>query len=48
MGQRGQKVALKGEKDTGAIASARSAEIYGLDVLAEEIQVRLQLHVLED
>ncbi|TXG47010.1 hypothetical protein EZV62_026304 [Acer yangbiense] len=34
-----QKVASSGEIDTGAVASARTAKIYGLDVLAEKIQV---------
>nr|GMC73401.1 arogenate dehydratase/prephenate dehydratase 1, chloroplastic [Ipomoea batatas] len=31
-------VASEGARDTGAVASARAAEIYGLDVLAEHIQ----------
>ncbi|PIN13586.1 Prephenate dehydratase [Handroanthus impetiginosus] len=33
-----QIVASEGVRETGAIASARAAEIYGLDVLAERIQ----------
>nr|GLL37557.1 ACT domain-containing protein [Ipomoea trifida] len=33
-----QMVASEGARDTGAVASARAAEIYGLDVLAEHIQ----------
>ncbi|KAI3456465.1 hypothetical protein Pfo_013128 [Paulownia fortunei] len=33
-----QIVASEGVKETGAVASARAAEIYGLDVLAERIQ----------
>ncbi|KAI9197723.1 hypothetical protein LWI28_003152 [Acer negundo] len=33
-----QMVASSGERDTGAVASARAAKIYGLDVLAEKIQ----------
>ena len=37
----GQKVASTGLRDTGAVASARAAKIYGLDILAEKIQVRL-------
>lgn len=32
-------IALEGMRDTGAVASARAAEIYGLDILAEYIQV---------
>ena len=36
-----QMVASIGRKDTGAVASARAAEIYGLDILQEKIQVRL-------
>ncbi|KAK6124488.1 hypothetical protein DH2020_041769 [Rehmannia glutinosa] len=34
----GQIVASEGVRETGAIASARAAEIYGLNVLAERIQ----------
>ncbi|XP_044495036.1 arogenate dehydratase/prephenate dehydratase 1, chloroplastic-like [Mangifera indica] len=33
-----QIVSLSGERDTGAVASAEAAEIYGLDILAEKIQ----------
>ncbi|KAM4101899.1 hypothetical protein ACB094_05G180700 [Castanea mollissima] len=33
-----QKVASTGLRDTGAVASARAAKIYGLDILAEKIQ----------
>ncbi|KAK3188389.1 hypothetical protein Dsin_027950 [Dipteronia sinensis] len=33
-----QMVASSGERDTGAVASARAAKIYGLNVLAEKIQ----------
>lgn len=33
-----QHVALNRLRDTGAVASARAAEIYGLDILAEKIQ----------
>lgn len=36
-------VASGGERDTGAIASARAAEIYGLNILADNVQVRLLL-----
>lgn len=34
-------VASIGERDTGAVASAQAAEIYGLDILAEKMQVKL-------
>ncbi|KAK4588220.1 hypothetical protein RGQ29_019275 [Quercus rubra] len=33
-----QKVASTGLRDTGAVASARAAKIYGLEILAEKIQ----------
>ncbi|KAG8365397.1 hypothetical protein BUALT_Bualt18G0100400 [Buddleja alternifolia] len=33
-----QIVAFEGVRETGAVASARAAELYGLDVLAERIQ----------
>ncbi|KAG6594666.1 Arogenate dehydratase/prephenate dehydratase 1, chloroplastic, partial [Cucurbita argyrosperma subsp. sororia] len=33
-----QIVASSGKRDTGAIASARAAEIYGLNILAENVQ----------
>ncbi|XP_031500200.1 arogenate dehydratase/prephenate dehydratase 1, chloroplastic-like isoform X2 [Nymphaea colorata] len=33
-----QIIAAKGLRDTGAVASARAGEIYGLDILAEKIQ----------
>lgn len=36
-----QIVASEGKRDTGAVASARAAEIYGLSILAERIQVRI-------
>jgi arogenate/prephenate dehydratase len=36
-------VVANGERDTGAIASARAADIYGLNILLEKIQVRLLL-----
>lgn len=35
-----QLVASKVLRDTGVIASARAAEIYGLNILAERIQVK--------
>ncbi|KAI9198344.1 hypothetical protein LWI28_014351 [Acer negundo] len=35
-----QMVASSGERDTGAVASARAAKIYGLNVLAEKIRVK--------
>lgn len=38
-----QTVAICGIRETGAIASARAAEIYGLEMLAEKIQVMLHL-----
>ncbi|KAK6149745.1 hypothetical protein DH2020_017270 [Rehmannia glutinosa] len=37
----GQIVASEGVRETGAIASARAAEIYGLNVLAERIQTSI-------
>nr|GMD50517.1 arogenate dehydratase/prephenate dehydratase 1, chloroplastic [Ipomoea batatas] len=36
-----QMVASEGARDTGAVESARAAEIYGLDVLAEHIQTSI-------
>ncbi|CAI0406887.1 unnamed protein product [Linum tenue] len=33
-----QFVAASGQRDTGAVASARAAEIYGLDIVAENVQ----------
>ncbi|KAK1557545.1 hypothetical protein Q3G72_026709 [Acer saccharum] len=40
-----QMVASSGERDTGAVASARTAKIYGLDVLAEKIQGGFMVNV---
>lgn len=36
-----QFIAANGLRDTGAVASARAAEIYGLNILADGIQVKL-------
>ncbi|KAI9128218.1 hypothetical protein K1719_001211 [Acacia pycnantha] len=33
-----QKVSVEGRRDTGAIASSRAAQLYGLDILGERIQ----------
>lgn len=38
-----QIVASEGIRDTGAVASSRAAEIYGLDILVERIQVEFFL-----
>ncbi|GJU26234.1 hypothetical protein Tco_1164855 [Tanacetum coccineum] len=38
-------VAFEGIQDTGAIASSRTAEIYRLDILAQNIQVTLAYHL---
>jgi len=40
-----QTVSSSGKIDVGAIASVRAANIYGLDILAENIQV-ISLHPL--
>jgi arogenate/prephenate dehydratase len=34
-------VASTGLRDTGAVASSRAAEIYGLEILSDKVQVRL-------
>ncbi|GKD47344.1 hypothetical protein Tco_1271989, partial [Tanacetum coccineum] len=38
-------VAFEGIQDTGAIASSRTAKIYRLDILAQNIQVTLAYHL---
>lgn len=39
-------VASTGLRDTGAVASSRAAEIYGLEILSDKVQVRLFLYFI--
>lgn len=38
-------VASTGVRDTGAVASSRAAEIYGLQILSDKIQVKTILQI---